>query len=263
MNTSKLLASGALAIAIVATGADIGAQEPRQEPRVATAAPQRTADTTLAQWLVDKDARVSELVGKRVINPGGQDLGEVEDLLATPGRDQQPVVVLSIGGVLDIGDKWYATSLEQLRIADDNERLVLDKTEDELEAAPDFDYVPTHGEQSPLPGVSGPSTTNSIGRLIGATVVDAEEESLGEIKDFVVSTGKDGTRAVIGLDDDAGKGVDGRLVAIPLDDLRIELSAEEAVAVPQQARVRVDLEGTPVEALPVYEYPEREAIDRL
>ena len=259
MNASKLLASGALAIAIAAGGADIAAQE----SRIATAAPQRTADTTLAQWLVDKDARVSELVGKRIINPAGKDLGEVEDLLATPGREQQPVVVLSIGGVLDIGDKWYATSLEQLRIADDNERLVLDKTEQELKAAPDFDYVPTHGEQSPLPGVRGPSTTNSIGRLIGATVVDVEEESIGEIKDFVVSTGKDGTRAVVGLDDDAGVGVGGRLVAIPLDDLRIELSAEEAVAVPQQARVRVDLKGTPVEALPVYEYPEREAIERL
>ena len=259
MNTSKLLASGALAIAYAATAANIAAQE----SRVATTAAQRTADTTLDEWLVDKDARVSELIGKRVIDPSGKDVGEVEDLLATPGREQQPVVVLSIGGVLDIGDKWYAASLEHLRIADDNERLVLNKTEDELEAAPDFDYVPTHGEESPLPGVRGPSTTNSIGGLIGATVVDGAEESLGEIKDFVVSTGKDGTRAVIGLDDDSGQGVDGRLVAIPLDDLHIELSAEEAVAIPQQARVRVDLDGTPVEALPAYEYPEREAIERL
>jgi sporulation protein YlmC with PRC-barrel domain len=241
---------------------NVAAQEPR-EPRVAAATPQRTSDTTLAEWLMDKDARVSELVGKRVIDPSGKDLGEVEDLLATPGRDQDPVVVLSIGGVLDIGDKWHAASLEQLRIADDNERLVLDKTEEELKAAPAFDYVPTHGERSPLPGVSGPSTTSSIGRLIGATVVDDEEDSIGEIKDFVVSTGKEGTRAVIGLDEDAGRGVEGRLVAIPLDDVRIELSAEEAVAVPQQARVRVDLRGTPVEALPVYELPEGDAIQRL
>ena len=129
------------------SGDRLGASAARPPP-----APQRTADTTLAEWLADKDARVSELIGRRVMNPSGTDLGEVEDLLATAGREQQPVVVLSIGGVLDVGDKWHAASLEQLRIAADNERLVLDKTEAELKAAPDFDYVPMIGEQKPSAG---------------------------------------------------------------------------------------------------------------
>ncbi len=257
MKTVKSLMPSALAVAVAALAANGMAQPSRES----APAPQRTADTTLAEWLVDKDARVSELVGKRVINPtSGKDLGEVEDVLATPGRAQTPVVVLSIGGIVDIGDKWYAASLDQLRIAADGERLAMNKTEDELKAAPEFDYTPTHGDESPLPGVKGPSTTSSIGRLLGATVVDGEEKAIGEIKDFVVSTGETGTRAIVGLDGDAGRGVAGRLVAIPLEDLSIELSAEEAAAVPQQARVQADLEGTPVEALPAYEYPEREAI---
>jgi sporulation protein YlmC with PRC-barrel domain len=248
MKTSKGLSSYALAIALAAIAANVAAQQ------------ERTAETTLAALLVDKDLRVSELVGKRVMNPNGTDLGEVEDLLASPGRAEKPVVVLSIGGVLDVGDKRYATSLDQLRIASDGERLVLNKTEQELEDAPEFHYTPTHGERSPLPGVSGPGTTSSIGRLIGATVLDDEREPIGEIKDFVVSTGDEGTRAVVGLDADAGRNVEGRLVAIPLGDLHIEFSAEEARAVPEQARVRVELKGTPVEALPAYEYPARDPI---
>ncbi|HSC14862.1 MAG TPA: PRC-barrel domain-containing protein [Gammaproteobacteria bacterium] len=219
--------------------------------------PQRTADTTLAEWLVDKDARVSELIGRRVMNPSGKDLGEVEDLLETAGRDQRPVVVLSIGGVLDVGDKWHVASLDQLRIASDNARLVIDKTEAELKAAPNFDYVPMMGERNHQPGVRGPNTTNAVGRLLGATVVNESGDSIGEIEDFVVSTGEKGTRAVVDLDD-AGA-AEGRLVAIPFDAVHIELSGEEAGAVPQQARVRVELE-TPIEALPAYEYPEREAI---
>jgi sporulation protein YlmC with PRC-barrel domain len=240
--------------AVAALASSLWAQHPDNAP-----APQRTADTTLAEWLTDKDARVSELIGRRVMNPSGTDLGEVEDLLATPGREQRPVVVLSIGGVLDIGDKWHAASLDQLRIASDNERLVLDKTEAELEAAPNFDYVPMRGERSHLPGVRGPNTTNSVGHLLGATVVDERGDSVGEIKDFVVSTGQQGTRAVVGLDENA-RADEGRLVAVPFDALRIELSGEEAGAVPQQARVRVELGGTSIEALPAYEYPEREAI---
>jgi hypothetical protein len=137
---------------------------------------------------------------------------------------------------------------------------VLDKTEAELEAAPEFHYVPMVGEQSHLPGVSGPHTTNAVGRLLGATVVDDGGESIGEIEDFVVSTGKKGTRAVVSLDEDAGIGIEDRLVAIGVEDLVIEISGEEAAAVPQQARVRVKLGGAPVETLPVYEYPEVEPI---
>jgi sporulation protein YlmC with PRC-barrel domain len=220
-------------------------------------AAQRTADTTLAQWLTDKDERVSELIGTRVTNPSGEDLGEVEDIIAKAGSDNRPVVVLSIGGVLDVGDKWHAASLDQLRIAPDNERLLLDKSKAELKEAPNFDYVPMIGDRSHQPGVRGPNTTNSVGRLLGATVVDDAGESIGEIKDFVVSTGKQGTRAVVGLDAHAGA-AQGRLVAVPFDALHIELSGEEARAVPQQARVRVS--GTSLEALPAYEYPQRETI---
>lgn len=223
------------------------------------AAGQRTADTTLAEWLGDKDARLSELIGRRVMNPSGEDLGEVEDVLATPGRDQRPVVVLSIGGVLDVGDKWQAASLDQLRIASDNERLLLDKTKAELKAAPSFDYVPMIGERSHQPGVRGPNTTNSLGRLLGATVVDDSGRSIGEIKDFVVSTGEQGTRAVVGFGESAGA-AEGRLVAVPFDALHIERSGEEARAVPQMARVRVELRGKPLDTLPAYEYPLREAI---
>jgi sporulation protein YlmC with PRC-barrel domain len=229
------------------------------QQRSTTPAPSQTADTTLAEWLTDKDARLSELIGRRVIDPSGTDLGEVEDLLATAGREQRPVVVLSVGGVLDVGDKWHAVSLDQLRIASDNQRLVLDKTEAEIEAAPDFDYVPMIGERSHQPGVRGPNTTNSVGRLLGATVVDEAGDSIGEIEDFVVSTGQKGTRAVVDLDETAGV-PEGRLIAVPFDAIHIELSGEEAGAVPQQARVRVDVDGTAVEALPAYEYPEREPI---
>jgi sporulation protein YlmC with PRC-barrel domain len=254
MNVQRLHRSSAFALAAALMAVSASAQQRSSAP-----APQRTADTTLAQWLTDKDARLSELIGRRVIDPSGTDLGEVEDVLATAGREQRPVVVLSIGGVLDVGDKWHAASFDQLRIASDNERLVLDKTEAELEAAPGFDYVPMMGERSHVPGVRGPNTTNSVGSLLGATVVDEAGEPIGEIEDFVISTGEKGTRAVVDLDATAGV-PEGRLIAVPYDSVEIELSGEEARAVPQQARVRVELDATALEALPPYEYAEHEPI---
>lgn len=219
--------------------------------------PERTADTTLDEWLGDKDARISDLIGTRVMDPSGEDLGEVEDLLATAGREQNPVVVLSIGGVLDLGDKWYSASLPQLRLAADGERLVLDKSKQELEAAPNFDYVAMMGEQSTQPGVRGPQTTNAVGRLLGATVVDESGDTIGEVQDFVLSTGALGMRAIVELEESAAEG---RLVAVPFADLVIELSGEEAGGIPQQPRVRAELEGTPIGDLPAYQYPSRELI---
>jgi len=102
-------------------------------------------------------------------------------------------------------------------------------------------------------------TDARVSDLIGATVVDDAGNSIGEILDFVVSAGGQGTRAIVGLEREAS-GARGRLVAVPFTALHVELSVEGAPAVPQQARVRVELSGTPLEALPAYEYPKRGAI---
>lgn len=217
----------------------------------------RGNDLTLAQALEGNEARVSQLIGKRVTSPAGADLGEVEDLLAAEHSDSEPTVVISVGGVLDVGDKWYATSFEDLLVAP-NDALVLDKTEDELADEPAFDYLPRAGERSHQPGVTGPGTTNSIGSLLGATVVDERGEAIGEVDDLVVSSrGEHDLRAIVQLNESASAAE--RLVAIPYDELVVEESGEEARALPQQPRVRLR-DDTPIEALPAYEYSRREVI---
>jgi sporulation protein YlmC with PRC-barrel domain len=245
----------ALATSLGAAGAVLA-----QAPEVRTAsrdnAGHGAAGKTVAEVLENEDARVSELLGKRVVSPGGAELGEIEDLLATTDNERPPLVVLSVGGVLDVGDKWYATSLEELRVAPDGESLVLDKTERDLDQAPPFNYAPRAGEAGVKPGATGPGTTNSIARLLGATVVDDSDESIGEIDDLVVSTGKRGTRAIIEVNEDARGIADGPRVAMPLDELHVEFTGEEAAGIVQQPRVRA---GTAIEGLPAYEYPSRGA----
>jgi len=98
-----------------------------------------------------------------------------------------------------------------------------------------------------------------VSELIGATVVDDAGDSIGEIKGFVASAGAEGTLAVVGLGKDAGA-AQGRLVAVPFAALHIELGGEETHAVPQQARVRVELGEKEIGTLPAYRYPERQAI---
>jgi sporulation protein YlmC with PRC-barrel domain len=247
------------AVAIALGAASVVLAQPR-EP--ASPPPDRTAraapELTLAQALQSADARVSKLVGTRVAGLNGEDLGEVEDVLATAENDA-PIVVVSVGGVLDVGDKWYATSLDELIVAGGDE-LMLDRTEDQLANEPPFDYIPRAGEKSHIPGVTGPGTKTSLDSLQGASVVDERGQSIGEIDDFVVTNREHGTRAIIKLNEAAGRGADGRLVAIPFDELRIDASGEETKGVPPQPRVEVNLEDTPIEALPAYQYGRRDVV---
>jgi sporulation protein YlmC with PRC-barrel domain len=247
-----------LAGTLAATGTAC-AQAPDPGPPAANATARYAPHQTLAQALEDKDARVSKLIGKVVASPSGAKLGKVEDLLTTTDRDQPPTVIVSVGGVLDVGAKWYAASFNQLLVAD-NDTLVLNKTEDELAQEPPFDYVPRAGETSGKPGATGPGTTNSIGDLLGATVVDERGKSIGEIDDLVVSSRENGTRAIVELNSGAGHEAEKRLVAIPFDQLHVETSGEEAKGLPQQPRVRANFEDTPIEALPAYKYSSRDAI---
>jgi sporulation protein YlmC with PRC-barrel domain len=236
------------------------AQAPDASPPQANPTARHSPDRTLADTLEDKDARVSQLIGKRVVAPNGNELGEVEDLLTSADGDEPPTVIVSVGGVLDVGDKWYASSFDELLVSTESDTLVLDKSEDELADEPPFDYIPRAGEKSHQPGVTGPGTANSIGGLLGATVVDERGKSIGEIDDLVVSSRERGTRAIVELNDGAGRDADERLVAIPFDELRIEASGEEAAGLPQQPQVRANFEDTPIEALPAYRYSSRDVI---
>lgn len=251
-----------LAFAGSAAGGTAVAQDssPSGDVPARDAAAGRSADVTLSEALAGKDARVSELIGTRVTSPSGADLGEIEDLLAATDSDTEPTVVISVGGVLDVGAKWYAASFEDLVLAG-NDALVLDRTEDELAQEPAFDYLPRAGERSHQPGLTGPGTSNSVGGLVGATVVDERGEAIGEIDDLVVSSSREhGLRAIVELSAGAGDFADERLVAIPFDELVVETSGEEARSLPQQPRVRANFEDTPIDALPAYEYPRRDPI---
>lgn len=86
-----------------------------------------------------------EVLGKRVKNPQGEDLGSIEDIIIDSEMGRIAYAVLSFGGFLGLGDKlfaipWEALSLESKRgtlVAD--EVFILDVDKDRLKNAPGFD----------------------------------------------------------------------------------------------------------------------------
>ena len=84
----------------------------------------------------------SQLIGAKVEDPSGKNIGKIEDVMVdSSGRVQ--FGVLSFGGFLGVGEKWYAVPWNALHVerAGDGmnvKRIVLDVTKETLERAPSF-----------------------------------------------------------------------------------------------------------------------------
>lgn len=82
----------------------------------------------------------TDVSGKDVRNPLGEDLGKIEDVMIDVTSGRIVYAVLSFGGFLGIGDKFFAIPWESLKqTAGDEDVFILDVPKDKLENAPGFD----------------------------------------------------------------------------------------------------------------------------
>jgi sporulation protein YlmC with PRC-barrel domain len=79
------------------------------------------------------------LKGDKVRNLAGEDLGKIEDFMLDMDTGRVRYAVLSFGGVLGMGNKFFAVPPEALTIDTENECLVLDFEKERLKDAPGFD----------------------------------------------------------------------------------------------------------------------------
>lgn len=74
-----------------------------------------------------------------VKNLEDKDIGSIEELMINPETGKVEYAVLSFGGFLGIGDKYFAIPWEAMDIDRENKVLRLDVTKEHLENAPGFD----------------------------------------------------------------------------------------------------------------------------
>jgi len=84
-------------------------------------------------------SRASKIIGTKVKNPKGENLGDIKELVLDPESGQVVYGVLSFGGVLGLGNKLFAVPWKALVWTRDKEYYVLDLDKDTLKKAPGFD----------------------------------------------------------------------------------------------------------------------------
>ena len=261
------------ALMILATGT-AGAQRPSRDDR----ADDFAQSVSYATYLKGKDLRASEIVGAKVRNAEGDTLGEIEELVI-PTRDQNDMlVIVSVGGVLDVGDKLVALPYKDLRVSPDGDTFYFNRTEEQLKAAPAFSFETQAETQArvqhepardaqPAPATTA-RTTETTDRpratapsaatvaksnnlvldafdyrasdLIGAAVLDDRGEHVAKVDDIVVSTEDHKLHAVLAIGGFVGFGA--KLISIPFDELQITAAGND----PQ---VRVKMTGAQLEQL--------------
>jgi sporulation protein YlmC with PRC-barrel domain len=254
MWSSNSVSAGILVVAVAASGVAHAQNPARDRDGIGSS-------TTYEDYLRGGDVRVSELVGMRVVGSGGDDIGEIEEVLLGDSPDGALSLIVSVGGILDIGDKLIARPLEDFRVAADGDELYLNVTEQQLSAEPSYSYVNEADEQSP--SAAAPSTRSGamgerVAGLIGAAVVDESGKEIGQLDDLVIPGNGDGkTRAVLSVGGIAGLG--DKLVAVPFDDVEITTGVEDAEGSLEEPQVRVNMRADAIERMPEFEYTEREA----
>lgn len=102
--------------------------------------PARADDAASTQTLI---YRVSDLRGMAVKNPANENLGKVEDLVIDLKNGHIRYAVVSFGGALGVGNKYFAVPFKAMTMQSGEKgkhwHMVLDVPKDRLKNAPGFD----------------------------------------------------------------------------------------------------------------------------
>ena len=110
------------------------------------------------------DLRADKMIGMKVYNPDGEEVGKVKDVLFDPNGNIKGVV-LNVGGVLGIGAKPVGLQWKELDVQPSSDIVKVNYTKEQLEAAPSFqsqeaaDSVSNQPSQPMTPTVPSPSSS--------------------------------------------------------------------------------------------------------
>lgn len=200
--------------------------------------------------------RASKIIGTNVENANGDRIGEIKDMVVDMQNERVRYVVLSHGGVLGIGDKLFAYPMSMVTTEGTNrDKLVMNVNKEQLDKAPGFeknkwpDFADSSytgrideyfGAQSRRDGEKAAQIVRASD-LIGKNFDDANGKSAGEVEDLVVDSSTGNVEyAIVDFDDSWAKNTDGKLVAIPLDELMLGGDKHDKLVI-QTSPDRIDM----------------------
>lgn len=235
----------AVALAI-ACGVAVAQNEQQQRPyseRGNLGQAERQAPEKPRRW-----QKGSDVLHKEVKNDADQVLGRIENLAIDADSGRIVYAVLSAGGVLGIGDKFFAIPWGVFTLPEDAQYLILAVDKDQMKTAQGFDKdhwppaadpqwlvmankrgpagYPSGGQQTELNIQGGRYQTAAVRQkatdLIGKPVKNESDQNLGKIEDLAIDP--DNGRLLYGI-----VWYEGKFVAVPWSALSLPEGAKNFV----------------------------------
>lgn len=223
-----------------------------------------------------------KLIGEDIKNQTGDSIGTIESVIID-NNGQVAAVVVGVGGFLGIGDREVAIDWNQLSVEDGGDVVRANLTKNELKAMPAYDYKDSSAKSSSFVDmdylktrakgfgkdaeafakdtkkmasdtakkVTGAMKVDWVtahelraSKLIGAEVVNKQGDTIGEVEDLVVNSGK----ATLVLSTDAVFGFGGDRVSLDLDNTAVYRQRDDV----DDLRVEVAMSEAQIKALPKY-----------
>ena len=210
------------------------------------------------------NVRGSKFVGINIVNPKGENVGEIYDLVLDSHSRSINYAVVSYGGILGIGDKLFAVPYGAFHVKPDPENkdehiVTLDVTQEQLEGAKGFDeenwpdfankdflrelddrYAPNRKDVKPdsknvesdrqlgLLDSKTPSANIRYSHLTGMDIYNNTDEVIGEVNDVVIDCHNGEVRYTAVEFEDGIVADNDKLYAIPFKALRVDRRSQDA-----------------------------------
>jgi len=221
-------------------------QEPKTPPTSKTAVKEAVKEMPFCH-------KASEVIGSKVKNAAGEDLGKVEDLVLDPNDGTIEYAVLSSGGFLGIGDKLFTVPFSLLKAPEVKEHsdlafFTLDVDKAKLENSPRFPkdkwpnvdeptwrseidtYYGTHGRISAKTLDSATSFhLIRASDALGKDVHNPNNDNLGDVKEIVVDPSRARVTYFV-LSSGGFLGLGDKLFAIPWEELHVNRKDKDKLA---------------------------------
>jgi sporulation protein YlmC with PRC-barrel domain len=99
---------------------------------------------------------VNSIMGDKVVNPEGEHMGSIKDIMINLSNGTIDYYVVEMGGFLGIGEKYFAFPFALLEIDEKNRTFVIDQELETLKNAPGFDldhWPDTNAHEYSNPGL--------------------------------------------------------------------------------------------------------------
>lgn len=207
--------------------------------------------------------RASKLWGTEVVNRDNEELGEIENMAIEAGSGKIRYMVLSHGGLMDIGDKQVALPWNSFDVKGTRHyQVFLPVSERELSRAKGIDQsnYPDHptasvkkkdGGDYSLAGAAEQKRTKEsddktkqakwvkLTKILNKKVINREGRHVGSFDDLLIMR-KSGQAMVAVVSVEDVRGLDDTLVAIPMsetyvhgDKLRVDIEPKQLVDAPR------------------------------